>query len=105
VRSISAAGIGREIGALDGEAPAVDQHEIAHRAEAAQVEIRVAARDHVRLRAAVGCGHELRCLGQHLFDVQGAGKLHVVRTDGGDRRAALLAGSRDARTRHDDLLQ
>ena len=81
-------------------APAVDQDEVALRAEAAQVERGDAAARIVRESG--GAGNDLRQRVDHLLDVDRAGQAELLVLDDRQRAGRGEVAPRDARTGDDD---
>ena len=94
--------VGGLLGAGDGEAASVDQHQVAGGTEAAQVHVGRAAGNGVGGRAAIGRSDELWLFAQQPLDVDGAGQLDVFGIDHRHRSGGVKPVAGNARAGNDD---
>ena len=95
--------IGNLLRTINGIAPPIDQHQIAGRTKATQVDVGKAAGNGIRGRATQLRADHLRQLRQRLFDVHIARELDVFGADHADRGRGIEAIACDARSGDDDV--
>ncbi|EEF25216.1 conserved hypothetical protein, partial [Ricinus communis] len=100
--------VGREVRAGDGEAAAVDEHQVARRSQVAQVQRRRAGRlarlHRVRRRAAQLVRRELRRIRQHHLEVLRPRQFEFLRVDRRHGRRREEAPADQAGAGHDDFI-